>query len=131
MTATRPTPVGLYHLLTDFECPAASVRVIRMSGEGDAVGSHLHRRSMQLYVAIEGSVAVEVDGVETVLHPYEVMAVWPGSVHRASPVDGTAVVANISIPPLGADDQVPVSEGTVGRQPADLALPRGDADVED
>ncbi|WP_322819383.1 cupin domain-containing protein [Tepidiforma sp.] len=110
MTESRPIPVGLYHLLTDYECPAASVRVLRMSDEGDAVGSHVHRRSMQLYVAIEGRVAVEVDGVESVLQPYEVLAVWPGSVHRASPVGGPAVVANISIPPLGADDQVPAAE---------------------
>lgn len=129
MTSTRPTPVGLYHLLTDFECPAASVRVFRMRGEGDAVGSHVHRRSMQMYLAIEGTVVVEVDGVETVLKPYEVLAVWPGSVHRASPLDGEAVVANISIPPLGADDQVPIA--TVP-EPADRQLPRGsDADVED
>lgn len=100
-----------------------------MGGEGDAVGSHVHRRSMQLYVALEGSVVVEVDGVETVLKPYEVLAVWPGSVHRASPLDGEAVVANISIPPLGADDQVPVPTAP---NPADLRLPRGaDADMED
>jgi len=129
MTSTRPTPVGLYHLLTDFECPAASVRVFRMRGEGDAVGSHVHRRSMQMYLAIEGTVVVEVDGVETVLKPYEVLAVWPGSVHRASPLDGEAVVANISIPPLGADDQVPIA--TVP-EPPDRQLPQGDdADVED
>jgi mannose-6-phosphate isomerase-like protein (cupin superfamily) len=129
MTSTRPTPVGLYHLLTDFECPAASVRVFRMRGEGDAVGSHVHRRSMQMYLAIEGTVVVEVDGVETVLKPYEVLTVWPGSVHRASPLDGEAVVANISIPPLGADDQVPA---TSVPEPADRQLPRGSAaDVED
>jgi mannose-6-phosphate isomerase-like protein (cupin superfamily) len=129
MTSTRPTPVGLYHLLTDFECPAASVRVIRMSGEGDAVGSHVHRRSMQMYLAIEGSVVVEIDGVETVLRPYDVLPVWPGSVHRASPLGGEAVVANISIPPLGADDQVPVAQVP---EPPDRSLPRGeDADVED
>jgi len=129
MTSTRPTPVGLYHLLTDFECPAASVRVFRMRGEGDAVGSQVHRRSMQMYLAIEGTVVVEVDGVETVLKPYEVLAVWPGSVHRASPLDGEAVVANISIPPLGADDQVPIA--TVP-EPPDRQLPQGDdADVED
>jgi mannose-6-phosphate isomerase-like protein (cupin superfamily) len=129
MTSTRPTPVGLYHLLTDFECPAASVRVIRMSGEGDAVGSHVHRRSMQMYLAIEGSVVVEIDGVETVLRPFDVLPVWPGSVHRASPLGGEAVVANISIPPLGADDQVPVTQVP---EPADRSLPRGEgADVED
>lgn len=124
MTAARPTPVGLYHLLTDFECPAASVRVLRMSGEGDAVGSHVHRRSAQIYVALEGSVAVEVDGVEHILRPYETLAVWPGSVHRASPVDGEAVVMNISVPPLGADDQLPVAAPTGTEDPS---LPAGGA----
>lgn len=128
MTNPRPTPVGLYHILTDFEGPTASVRVFRMRSAGDAIGSHLHRRSMQIYVALEGSVVVDIDGVETVLKPFDVLQVWPGSLHTTSPVDGDAVVMNISIPPLAADDQL---AGLPAAEPPDTRLPSAGTDIED
>lgn len=110
MSAQRPVPVGNYSLLEDYECPSASVRVIRMVGGGERVDPHIHRRSMQLYVAISGQVVVESDGVEHLLEPYRPLAVWPGSPHGVRPVNGEAVVMNISIPPLGADDQGPLEK---------------------
>lgn len=128
MTSPRPVPVGLYQVLQDFECPTATVRVLRMKPGADAVGGHVHYRSMQIYVALEGTVLVDVDGVETVLKPYAAFPVWPGRRHSASPVHGEAVLMNISIPPLEADDQVPIA--TVF-DPADLSMPTGDQDVND
>lgn len=126
MTSPRPTPVGLYHILQDYECPTASVRVFGMAADAEAVAGHVHHRSMQIYVALEGTVLVDVDGVETMLKPYDVLPVWPGRVHRASSVNGSAVLMNISIPPLAADDQVPE-----GHEPPDMRLPRHDDDVND
>ena len=128
MAEGRPIPVGVYEILQDFACPAASVRVFRLGGEGDAVGGHIHRRSMQIYVAIEGSVVVEIEDVERVLQPYDAVPVWPGMKHRASPVAVDAVLMNISIPPLGADDQLPLDESG---EPPDLRLPASDYDVDD
>jgi len=128
MTNPRPAPVGLYHILQDFECPTASVRVFRMASTGDAVAGHVHRKSMQIYVALEGSVVVDVDGVETVLEPYGALPVWPGSKHSATPVGADAVLMNISIPPLAADDQV---AGAFAHEAPDLALPRSGGDVDD
>lgn len=128
MSDQRPTPVGLYQLLQDFDCPAASVRVFRMDGERDAVASHVHRRSTQIYVALRGTVIVDVDGLETVLAPYQALAVWPGQAHSASAVGGEAVLMNISAPPLAADDQVPLPAAT---EAPDLRMPREGSDIED
>ena len=129
MTTESVIPtVGDYEILQDFESPAASVRVFAMPVGVGAVGSHVHRRSMQIYVALQGAVAVEIDGVERTLLPYEAIAVWPGSKHCASPVDGDVVLLNISVPPLAADDQLAVTEEA---EHGDMRLPRGDDDLED
>lgn len=125
MTEQRPAPVGLYHILQDFECPTASVRVFRMKPGSEAIAGHVHHRSMQIYVAIEGTVLIDVDGVETTLTPYQAFPVWPGRQHSASPTGGEAVLMNISIPPLAADDQVPVP---AHYEPNDMKLPNGDDD---
>ncbi len=108
MQSSRPPQVGVYDLLQDFESPAVSVRVLRVSSR-QAIHEHVHRRSMQIYVALEGQVAVDCDGVETTIEPYQTVTVWPGTIHGARAAVGTAVVMNISVPPLGADDQVPAS----------------------
>ena len=109
MSSERPAPVGLYDLLQDFQCAAASVRVLRLGGTGDAVGGHIHHHSMQIYLALQGTVIIDIDGTETVLEPYACLEVPANQVHSATPVGGDAVVVNISIPPLGTDDQVPVA----------------------
>lgn len=129
MTTERVIPtVGEYQILQDFECPTASVRVFAMPIGAGAIGAHVHRRSMQIYVALQGSVAVEIDGVERTLLPYEALAVWPGSKHRASPVDGDVILMNISVPPLAPDDQLAVATEP---EHGDMRLPRGDEDVVD
>ncbi len=129
MTNPRPAPVGLYQILQDFECPTASVRVFRMTSSGDAVAGHIHRRSMQIYVALEGSVLVDVDGVETLLEPYGALPVWPGSRHSATPAGADAVLMNISIPPLAADDQI--ASPLPQHEAPDMVLPHSGDDLED
>lgn len=127
-TDERPTPVGRYHLLQDFQCPTSSIRVIRMASRDEAVGGHVHNRSMQIYVALEGAIKIDIDGLEMELEPYQAQPVWPGSRHTAWPLDGAAILMNISIPPLAADDQHPTGMG--GERP-DMRLPGADADVDD
>jgi quercetin dioxygenase-like cupin family protein len=110
MTSPRPARVGVYELLQDFEARDASIRIFRLQQGAQNVESHVHERSAQIYVALEGRVAIEHDGAETTLTPYEAFAVQPGVVHGARSVDESAVVMNISVPPLEADDQVAVAQ---------------------
>ncbi len=127
-TSERPARVGQYHLRQDFQCPTSSIRVIQMASQAEAVEGHVHYRSMQIYVALEGVIKVDIDGLETELSPYEALPVWPGSRHTAWPLDGPAVLMNISIPPLGADDQHPMA---IAEERPDMRLPGEDSDVED
>jgi len=128
MTAPRPTLVGAYELLQDFDAVPASVRVFRLSTSAEAVQRHLHHHSTQIYVALEGRAAIDRDGAITEITPYEAIVVTPGTVHGAHPVGGPAIVMNISVPPLAADDQFAVADDQL---PPDLRLPRGDSDIED
>ncbi len=109
MPEDRPAPVGRYEVLQDFECPTASVRVLRLAGTAEHIEQHVHRRSMQIYLGIEGQARIVVDGVEHLIGPYEALPVWPGSEHGAIAGSREATLVNISIPPLSADDQVAVS----------------------
>jgi mannose-6-phosphate isomerase-like protein (cupin superfamily) len=95
-------------LLEDFATTEATVRVFRLSRGAGGVNRHVHHRSTQIYVALEGSALIESDGETTVLAPYRATVIAPGSTHSAQPAQQTAILMNISIPPLQADDQVPV-----------------------
>ncbi len=128
MAEQRPIPVGRYEVLQDFECPTASVRVFRIAGSEERIDQHIHRRSMQIYVSLDGRARISVDGTEYVLQPYEAHAVWAGSPHGAVALDGQAILMNISVPGLAADDQLPVGQAA---EPPDLELPGSDSDVED
>ena len=128
MTTPRPPLVGAYQLLQDFDAVPASVRVFRLSSSAEAIQRHLHHHSTQIYVALEGRAAIDRDGAVTEIAPYEAIVVTPGTLHGALPVDGPAIVMNISVPPLAADDQFAVVSNEL---PPDLRLPRGDSDIED
>ncbi len=108
MAGPRPTRVGNYELLEDYETEQATVRVLRMARTAQAVQRHLHNHCTQIYVVLEGQIRVHVDGTETEITPYQAKVIPPGAVHGASPVGEAAVLMNLSIPPLRADDQVPV-----------------------
>lgn len=128
MTNPRPVAVGVYELLTDFDQRSMSVRVFRLSPGHEQVDLHKHRYSTQVYVALQGRVAVHRDGVETELRPYEALEVIPGMVHGARAIDDFAIVMNISVPPLAVDDQAPLGDEP---HPADMELPRGESDMND
>jgi mannose-6-phosphate isomerase-like protein (cupin superfamily) len=105
----RIEAVGRYELLQDYSGPQMSIRILRLRGGEESVQRHVHYRSAQVYVAILGRVVVERDGEETVIEPYETAEVPPGTIHGARPLDDEAIVANISVPPLAPDDQIPAS----------------------
>jgi len=128
MPATSNIPqVGRYEVLEEHDSRGASIRVIRMHRTNEQVEAHRHVHSSQTYVALEGRVAIIRDGVETVLVPYQAALVAAGVTHGARPVDDFAVVMNISVPPLAADDQL----ATLLPEPEDRRMPTNESDLED
>ncbi len=125
-TARNIPQVGRYQVLEEHDSRGASVRVIRIHASTEAVEPHVHIFSTQTYVALEGRVAITCDGVETVIAPYEAVLVPPGVTHGARAMDAVAVVMNISVPPLGADDQIAALP-----EPEDLRLPSEASDIDD
>jgi mannose-6-phosphate isomerase-like protein (cupin superfamily) len=128
VSGLRPRNVGQYELLRDFANSAASVRILRMNDETREVVPHLHHRSAQIYVVLSGKAAIEIDGVEHILGMNEIVSVPVRSLHSARPVDGPAVLMNISVPPLAVYDQAPA---LAAHEASDLRIPREGADVED
>ncbi|MCC6382744.1 MAG: cupin domain-containing protein [Dehalococcoidia bacterium] len=108
-SAFRPPRVGRYTVLTDFQASGASVRVFELGQATGAVEAHVHQRSAQIYVALEGQVVIVREGHETTITPYEALEVPAGQVHAARAAGGRAVVMNVSVPPLAADDQMPAT----------------------
>ena len=127
MAEQRPIPVGVYDLLTDYVGRKMSVRVFRLQPNREQVDRHRHRRSTQVYVALDGTVAIQRDGVETTLSPYEAVEVPPGVIHGARAVGAPAVLMNISVPPLAVDDQAPLYKEPY-REDFNLPLDGGDID---
>ena len=128
MSTPRPVPVGVYELISDFDSRHLSVRIFRLKAGSEYVDRHRHRRSSQVYVVLEGSVAILRDGVETVAEQHQSLEVLPGVVHAARAVSRQAVVMNISVPPLRADDQAPLGSE---QHPPDFELPLEGGDLED
>lgn len=122
----RPVPVGNYEVLQDHEWPTASVRILRLL-KGGPIEPHVHHRSMQIYVGVQGRSIVTIDGVERVLQPYDATAVWATSIHSADADTEESVLMNISVPPLGEDDQHPYAP----QEAPDLRLPSAASDLED
>ena len=86
-------------LLEDFDTESATIRVLRMAPTGQAIQQHLHEKTTQIYVALQGRVRVEVEGKTIDLEPYRATVIHAGKPHRASPVEETAILMNISISP--------------------------------
>jgi mannose-6-phosphate isomerase-like protein (cupin superfamily) len=128
ITLERPAPVGHYDIVTDFVAPGASVRVFRMRGVGERIEPHVHHCSAQVYLVLEGEVRITLDGVEHFLAPYQALSVPIGISHSAVPLEGEAVLANISVPPLRFDDQLPPERPAL---PPDFRLPHPGVDLED
>ena len=124
----RPPVIGRYALLEDFEAKEASIRIIQLASQDESVDVHLHRQSVQFYVALEGDVVVSCDGVARLLRQYEVFRVPRESVHGVRAAGDWAVIANISVPPLAADDQ---SAAPLPGERRDMHLPGDESDLED
>lgn len=105
-----------------------SIRVLRMDSDAQKIAPHLHHRSAQTYIALEGRALVVCDGVEHVIEPFEVVSIPVKSLHTARALSGHAIVMNISVPPLRADDQSPT---LTAMETPDMRMPASESDVDD
>lgn len=128
MTDQRPQLVGDYKLLQDFQNNSIGIRVLQMSSDDKQIEPHLHHHSAQVYIGLEGKAIVECDGVEHQVSAYDIVSIPRQSLHTARALDGPAVVMNISVPPLRADDQAP-SLSTV--EAPDMRMPSDESDIDD
>jgi mannose-6-phosphate isomerase-like protein (cupin superfamily) len=78
-----------------------------MEGEPERIVRHVHQRSEQVYLVLEGEVEIMKGDSVLQLGAYDVAVIPAGVPHGARPLGARAVIANISVPPLAADDQRP------------------------
>jgi len=100
-------PIGHYEVLSHVETPECSLRILRLR-PGEAVAPHYHRHCTQIYTVLEAGVEAQVGERTFRLLPYETVRIEPGVVHALRPLQGTALVLSLSIPPLQRDDHHPV-----------------------
>ena len=108
MAQRRDSSVGDYEVLQQIDGRGATIRVFRAVRGAEALDRHLHRHSTQYYVALEGRIVIEHGDERATLQPYEAVTVEPGTTHRSYPVDEAAVVLTIYMPPVRAEDHIPV-----------------------
>jgi mannose-6-phosphate isomerase-like protein (cupin superfamily) len=98
---------GQYEVLSHVEMPECSLRILRLR-PGEEVTPHYHRHCTQIYTVLEAGVLVQLGERTFRLFPYETVRVEAGVVHGLRPLEGTALVLSLSIPPLQRDDHHPV-----------------------
>ncbi len=101
---------GDYTVISHHEFPESSLRVLRLE-PGQEIPAHLHHRSAQSYLVLEGSVEVRTDAVYVRLDRGEAIRVATGQVHALRPAGGPVVVVSISVPPLSSADHIPATNG--------------------
>ena len=95
--------LGNYEVLSHFETPECSVRLLRLSKDR-LVRPHHHRKTTQIYFVLEGIVEAILEDKAVVLQPHQVLRVPNDTVHGIR-ADAEAIVLSISIPPLDLSDQ--------------------------
>jgi mannose-6-phosphate isomerase-like protein (cupin superfamily) len=68
---------------------------------------HYHRTFTEIYVCLEGSGFLEIDGRVVALEPGTVAVIEPGQRHRAFPAapDRLLRILNVAVPPFTAGDE--------------------------
>jgi len=96
--------MGDYQILVDIRTPECSLRTLRLSS-GRTVKLHVHHKTTQIYLVIEGDAVATVAGENKKLGSMESLRIPVDTPHALS-TESTAIVVSISIPPLRLDDQI-------------------------
>jgi mannose-6-phosphate isomerase-like protein (cupin superfamily) len=79
----------------------------------DQSTAHYHKESIEVYVVVEGKLAVIIDGRNQYLNPGETVTICPGSVHQAnSMTESPCRLVTISIPAWQAEDHYLANQDT-------------------
>ncbi len=99
--------------ITPVKCPCGSSRRAFLDPGNTAASMHIvdieqdsrvhyHRRLTEVYLVLEGSGRIELDGQAFGLKPLTAVLIKPGCRHRAV---GKMRIVNVSIPPFDPDDE--------------------------
>jgi mannose-6-phosphate isomerase-like protein (cupin superfamily) len=77
----------------------ASVHLVEILDDSRA---HYHKRMTEIYVVLEGTGILELDGVSVPVRPMSTVMIRPGCRHRAV---GALKILNIPIPAFDPDDE--------------------------
>ena len=77
----------------------ATVHLVEISG---ASRTHFHKKMTEIYVVLEGSGHVELDGERVPVGPLSAVMIKPGCRHRAV---GNLKILNIVVPPFDPEDE--------------------------
>jgi mannose-6-phosphate isomerase-like protein (cupin superfamily) len=68
---------------------------------------HLHKLGTEIYIVTEGEMLIEVEGVDYLLGPGDMIVVNPGAAHQVKPGRGEFLCTVVSINCGGAADKYP------------------------
>ena len=77
----------------------ASVHIVKIQADARI---HYHKRQTEIYVVVEGTGHLELDGQSVPVEPMTAVMIRPGCRHRAV---GALTVLNIVIPPFDPKDE--------------------------
>ncbi len=77
----------------------ASFHVVKIKQESER---HYHKKLTEIYYCLEGTGTIELNQERLPLRPGIVVAIKPGTVHRAV---GDLTIINVVIPPFDPDDE--------------------------
>lgn len=79
--------------------PAATMHVVDITQDARL---HYHKKLTELYLVLEGSGYMELDGEQVPVKPLTAIFIKPGCRHRAV---GKMRIANVTIPAFDAEDE--------------------------
>jgi mannose-6-phosphate isomerase-like protein (cupin superfamily) len=81
------------------ENPAATMHIVDIQEDSRA---HYHKKLTEIYLVLEGSGQMELDGRKVPVEPFTAVFIKPGCRHRAI---GKMRIVNVCIPPFDAKDE--------------------------
>ena len=105
--AATPCPCGeARRAFAEQPGSVASLHLVKIRGEAEL---HYHKRTTELYVVIEGTGTIELDGVAMPVRPLSAVYIPPGCQHR---LIGDFTIINVPVPAFDPQDEFVVRPGT-------------------